>query len=101
MGIIVMFMLLATITPFLFIHLNKKTPAVLQAILVIGMWFYYIEAAFNVAPGLLSFLWIAFYGSLLLAEVAWVMFIVQSIKFSMAKAKTYREQKLNDPISEL
>ncbi|MFB4167214.1 hypothetical protein [Virgibacillus sp. JSM 102003] len=101
MGIIVMFMLLATITPFLFIRLNKIIPAILQGILVIGMWFYYIEAAFNVAPGAFSFLWIVFYGSLLLAEVAWVMFIIKSINFAMVQAKTYREQKLRDPVSEL
>lgn len=101
MGIIVMFMVLATLTPFLFIRLNKKIPAALQAILVIGMWFYYLEAAFNVAPGSFSMLWIMFYGSLLLAEVAWVMFLIQVVKFSMTKAKTYREQKLKDPISEL
>ncbi|WP_077325634.1 hypothetical protein [Virgibacillus siamensis] len=101
MGIIVMFVALATLTPFLFIHLNKKIPAVLQAILVFGMWFYYLEAAFFVAPGAFSITWFMFYGSLILAEVAWIMFIIQMVKFSMTKAKTYREQRLKDPISEL
>ncbi|GAA0614171.1 hypothetical protein GCM10009001_34310 [Virgibacillus siamensis] len=101
MGIILMFVVLATLTPFLFIHLNKKIPAALQAILVIGMWFYYLEAAFFVAPGAFSLTWSMFYASLILAEVAWIMFIIRMVKFSMTKAKTYREQKLRDPISEL
>lgn len=80
MGIIVMFMVLATLTPFLFIHLNKKILAVVQTVMLIGMWVYCFEAFFHTAPHAFSIMWIMFYASMVLAEFAWVKFIIQVIK---------------------
>lgn len=80
MGIIVMFMVLATLTPFLCIHLNKKILAVTQTVMLIGMWVYYFEALFHTAPHAFSIMWIMFYASMIIAEVAWVLFIMQIVK---------------------
>ncbi|ASN06125.1 hypothetical protein [Virgibacillus necropolis] len=88
MGIIVMFMLLATLTPFLFIQSNKKTLAVLQTVMLVGMWLYYIEAQFQTAPAAFSITWSMFYLSLILAEVGWVMFIIRMVKSPINRTKT-------------
>ncbi|MEW9677946.1 hypothetical protein ABRT01_17635 [Lentibacillus sp. L22] len=88
MGIIVMFMVLATLTPFLFIHLNKKILAVVQTVMIIGMWLYYFEALFHTAPPAFSIMWIMFYLSMILAEVAWVMFIIRVVKTSDTAKRT-------------
>ncbi|GGB57113.1 hypothetical protein F3157_13735 [Virgibacillus dakarensis] len=88
MGIIVMFMLLATLTPFLFIHLHRKILAVVQTVMLVGMWLYYIEAQFHTAPIAFSIMWIMFYVSMILAEVAWVMFIIRIVKTSYTNTRT-------------
>lgn len=88
MGIIVMFMLLATLTPFLFIQSNKKKLAVVQTVMLVGMWLYYFEAQFQVAPAAFSITWSMFYLSLILAEVAWVMFIIRMVKMPLTNTKT-------------
>lgn len=80
MGIAVMFLLLATLTPFLFIHLKKKVLAVVQSVLLVGMWLYFLEIMFQTAPAAFSLTWSAFYLSLIIAEVAWVMFIIHMVK---------------------
>ncbi|WP_404452191.1 hypothetical protein LG329_17835 [Virgibacillus necropolis] len=88
MGIIVIFMLLATLTPFLFIQSNKKTLAVVQTVLLVGMWLYYIEAQFQTAPAAFSVTWFMFYLSLILSEVAWIMFIINMFTKTETKTKT-------------
>jgi hypothetical protein len=88
MGIIVMFMVLATLTPFLFIHLHKKILAVVQTVMLVGMWLYYFEALFHTAPLAFSLMWVMFYLSMILAEVAWVMFIIHIVKTSSMHSKT-------------
>lgn len=80
MGISVMFMLLATLTPFLFIHMKRKVLAVVQAVLLVGMWIYFLELMFQTAPATFSIVWVMFYMSLIIAEVAWVMFIIHMVK---------------------
>ena len=80
MGIIVMFMVLATLTPFLFIHLNRKIFAVVQSVMLVGMWVYYFEALFHTPPHLFSIMWIMFYASMIIAEIAWIQFIIRLIK---------------------
>ncbi|MEN1967173.1 hypothetical protein WMZ97_03745 [Lentibacillus sp. N15] len=80
MGIIVMFMVLATLTPFLFIHLKKKMLAVVQTVMIVGMWVYYYEALFHTAPHAFSIMWIMFYLSMIIAEVAWVLFLIRIIR---------------------
>ncbi|ASK63839.1 hypothetical protein CFK37_17575 [Virgibacillus phasianinus] len=89
MGIIVMFMLLATLTPFLFLHSKKKVMAIVQSVLLVGMWLYYIQAQFFIAPGTFSVTWIMFYASLVLAEVAWVMFIIATVKTPASKSEVH------------
>lgn len=89
MGIAVMFMLLATLTPFLFIHLRRKVLAVVQTVLLVGMWVYFIGAMFQTAPAAFSITWSMFYLSLILAEVAWVMFIIHMVK-QPATSKNYQ-----------
>ncbi|WP_430786545.1 hypothetical protein VBD025_14095 [Virgibacillus flavescens] len=79
MGIALMFMLLATITPYLFILLKKKVFAIVQSVSLVGMWIYFLEVMFQSAPAAFSITWSMFYLSLVLAEVAWVMFIIQRL----------------------
>ncbi|UOQ95357.1 hypothetical protein MUO14_10730 [Halobacillus shinanisalinarum] len=76
MGIVLMFLLIATVAPFVFIHLKKTKLAIAQTILLVGMWLYFFEAMFMVAPTAFSITWVMFYLSLVVAEVAWVMFII-------------------------
>ncbi|GAB3062523.1 hypothetical protein [Virgibacillus ainsalahensis] len=89
MGVTIMFMVLATLTPFLFLRLNKKLYAVIQSILLVGMWLYFFAVMFQTPPAPFSISWIMFYLSLIVAEVAWIMFIIYEVKFM-----SYRRKKL-------
>lgn len=82
MDIILVFMVLATMTPFLFIRVGKRLYAVIQSFLLVGMWIYYFSAMFQTTPSAFSFSWTMFYASLIVAEVAWVMFIIDEVKTS-------------------
>lgn len=87
MGITLMFMVLATVAPFLFIRLEKKILAVVQSVMLVGMWVYFFEAVFHTAPHAFSTIWIMFYASMIIAEVAWIMFFGR-IKKEFDTAKT-------------
>ncbi|WP_449355127.1 hypothetical protein ACUL41_03040 [Virgibacillus natechei] len=87
MGVTLMLMILATLTPFLFLRLNKKLYAAIQSILLLGMWVYFYAAMFQTAPDPFSITWIMFYLSLIVAEVAWIMFIIYEIKFMSYRKK--------------
>ncbi|SEQ16193.1 hypothetical protein [Piscibacillus halophilus] len=90
MGVVMMFMILASVAPYLFYQLNKKWLASLQAILVVGMWFYAINISLvGVTPGVFSITWSSFYLSLILAEVAWVMFIIHVVKTTEKTTLSY------------
>ncbi|WP_085522552.1 hypothetical protein [Tuberibacillus sp. Marseille-P3662] len=80
MPIVLMFMLATTITPFIFIHLKKTTLAIVQTALLVGMWLYFFEAMFDIAPAPFSFLWFLFYGSLVISEAGWIMLIIDIVK---------------------
>ncbi|UJL45855.1 hypothetical protein KFZ58_15950 [Virgibacillus sp. NKC19-16] len=89
MSITIMFMVLATLTPFLFLRLNKKLYALIQSVLLVGMWLYFFAVMFQTPPDPFSISWIMFYLSLIVAEVAWVMFIIYEVKFM-----SYRKRNL-------
>jgi len=76
MDIVMIFLLLSTLTPFLFLKVRRLSLAVIQSLMLVGMWVYYFQAAFSVAPATFSPLWIIFYAGLLLSQVGWIMFIV-------------------------
>ncbi|QKY68390.1 hypothetical protein [Lentibacillus sp. CBA3610] len=83
MGVTLMFMVLGTATPFIFLYLNKKTLAIVQSILLAGMWVYFIQVMFlAVVPAVFSITWIMFYTSMMLSAVGWVMFIIDMINTS-------------------
>lgn len=83
MGVALMFMILASVAPYLFYQLNKKWLAGVQTILVVGMWLYAINThLLGINPGMFSITWSSFYLSFLLAEVAWIMFIIREVKAS-------------------
>ncbi|SFE02299.1 hypothetical protein SAMN05216238_107101 [Lentibacillus persicus] len=87
MAITLMFMVLGTVTPFIFLYLKKKSLAAVQTILLIGMWLYFIQVMFmSVVPGAFSITWLMFYASLFLSAVGWVMFIINMVNTS----ETYR-----------
>ncbi|AIF42476.1 hypothetical protein [Virgibacillus sp. SK37] len=80
MGVTAMFLLLATITPFLLIQLKRPVFAVVQSVLLVGMWLYSFQIMFFTAPGAFSISWMMFYGSLIGAHVAWIMFIIALVE---------------------
>lgn len=87
MGMIVMFLLLATVAPFLFIITKKTALAVIQSVLLIGMWLYYFQVTMYTDPGAFSITWAMFYLGLIGAHVAWVVFIIDTVKAN----PTYKE----------
>ncbi|GAA0430044.1 hypothetical protein GCM10008983_03010 [Lentibacillus halophilus] len=89
MGIILAFMLTSTLTPFFFLQLRKKSFAIVQTILLIGMWVYFFQAAFQTAPPVLSVTSIMFYASLVMAEVGWIMFIIHHVKTASNNQQAY------------
>ncbi|WLD93274.1 hypothetical protein [Alkalihalobacillus sp. AL-G] len=90
MSIILMFMLTATVTPFVFMHLKKTVLAILQTVLLVGMWLYFFQAAFGVAPAVLSVLWIMFYAGLTVSFVAWVMMIIHMVETPAEHNRSYQ-----------
>ncbi|WP_240377514.1 hypothetical protein [Bacillus piscicola] len=90
MGVTLVFMLLATLTPFLFIQMKKRAFAVVHTVLLIGMWMYFIETMFNAAPPLFSLLTVTFYLSLLAAEIGWVMFVIRLVRPAAGFQKSYQ-----------
>ncbi|WP_245998071.1 hypothetical protein [Aquisalibacillus elongatus] len=74
-------MILASVAPYLFYQINKKWLAGVQAIVVIGMWIYGINISLlGIEPAIFSLTWTSFYLSFILAEVAWIMFIIYVVK---------------------
>ncbi|GGJ88525.1 hypothetical protein GCM10007063_08820 [Lentibacillus kapialis] len=94
MGIILMFMLLSTVTPFIFLQLHKKIFAGVQSVLILGMWLYFIQVMFVAVPTVFSITWLMFYASLILAEVAWVMFIIDAVKTADQYRKGYHKREI-------
>ncbi|ALX48850.1 hypothetical protein [Lentibacillus amyloliquefaciens] len=83
MGITLMFMVLGTATPFIFLYLKNKPLAIVQSILLAGMWLYFIQVMFlGVVPAVFSITWIMFYTSLIMSAVGWVMFIINMVNMS-------------------
>ncbi|TGB04853.1 hypothetical protein [Halobacillus salinus] len=91
MGIMLMFMLLSTVAPFLFLQLKKPSFAVAQTVLLVGMWVYYFQVLFYTTPAAFSPTWGMFYLGLVGAEVAWVMFIIAMVKESPGFKETLKE----------
>ncbi|SFE90031.1 hypothetical protein [Alteribacillus iranensis] len=89
MGVTLIFMLLATLTPFLFVQMKKQGFAIAHTVLLIGMWIYFFESVFHTAPALFSVTAIMFYLSLIAAEVGWVMFILRLVKPQGKYQKSY------------
>ncbi|MFC7063716.1 hypothetical protein [Halobacillus seohaensis] len=90
MGIIMIFLMLSTVTPFLFMKLRKMPLAIVQSALLVGMWIYYFEAVFNVAPATFSPLWVIFYGGLIVSQAAWIMFIIYVVNTQDKYQKSYQ-----------
>lgn len=88
MTIIVMFILLASVAPLLFIYLKRKVLATVQFALLAGMWVHFIIVTFQTPPGIFSTTWVMFYLSLLLAEVAWVMFFIYEINLVIGRSNS-------------
>ncbi|MGR9050490.1 hypothetical protein ACQ4XT_17805 [Halobacillus faecis] len=93
MGAIVMFLILATVAPFLFLQAKKMAFAVAQSILLIGMWLYFFQVTMYSDPGVLSITWSMFYLGLIGAHVAWVMFIVATVKSSPGYKESLTKEK--------
>ncbi|HLR63227.1 MAG TPA: hypothetical protein VK097_12415 [Lentibacillus sp.] len=82
MGITLMFMVLGTVTPFIFLYLKKKSLAIVQTVLLIGMWLYFIQVMFIAVPAVFSITWMMFYASLIMSAVGWILFIIDMVNTS-------------------
>ena len=81
MDMAIIFMIVATIAPFLYIHMRKYILAAVQGILLIGMWIYFAQSLNpNTVPANFSIQWFAFYLCLVISEIAYVMFAVYLAK---------------------
>ncbi|WP_181350836.1 hypothetical protein [Thalassobacillus sp. CUG 92003] len=89
MGMVLLFLILGTASPFLFLEMKKTYWAVGHTILLIGMWMYFFETMFVSAPTAFSILWIMFYASLVVSHVAWVMFTLYTVKEHQAYQKSF------------
>lgn len=93
MGVFVTFMLLATVTPYLFLRLRKPAFAIVQSALLVGMWIYFFQVLLFTEPAAFSATWSMFYLSLVGAHVAWVMFIIVSIKDTPSYQESLKKEK--------
>ncbi|MBN8233956.1 hypothetical protein JF544_01810 [Halobacillus kuroshimensis] len=82
MGVLVMFLLLSTVTPFLFLQLKKPALAVAQSVLLVGMWVYYFQIILYTAPAAFSVTWSMFYAGLIGSQIAWILFIIATVEQS-------------------
>ncbi|HET7658483.1 MAG TPA: hypothetical protein VFK37_09340 [Bacillales bacterium] len=101
MDMAIIFMIVASIAPFLYLHMKKYVFAGVQIILLIGMWIYFVQAI-NPAtvPANFSILWFAFYFCLVISEIAYIMFAIYLAKKIQQelreKAKNPRKETLTD-----
>ncbi|MGP4062410.1 hypothetical protein [Halobacillus litoralis] len=93
MGVTFMFLLLATVTPFLLLQLKKPAFAVVQSIFLVGMWLYCFQILLFTAPAAFSATWTMFYAGLIGAQVAWIMFIIATVKASPSFQESLEEKK--------
>lgn len=102
MDMAIIFMVVASIAPFLTIHIRKFWLAGIQVLLLIGMWTYFIQS-FNSPSGWggFSVLWLSFYASLVVSEIAYVMFAVYLAKKIQAELKSRQSEDGDDPVTEL
>lgn len=93
MDMAIIFMIVATIAPFLYIHMKKYTLAVVQGILLIGMWIYFAQSLNpDTVPANFSIQWFAFYLCLVVSEIAYVMFAVYLAKKIQQELRDKAEQ---------
>ncbi|KHE72393.1 hypothetical protein [Halobacillus sp. BBL2006] len=91
MGIAVLFLVLATVTPFLFMQMKKPALAAVQSVLLVGMWVYFFQVLYFTTPAAFSITWSTYYLSLVMAEVAWVMFVIAMVKSNPRLKDTLKE----------
>ncbi|RWZ60611.1 hypothetical protein EQV77_04765 [Halobacillus fulvus] len=93
MDVAFVFLLFATITPVMLLQLKKPVFAVVQTILLIGMWLYCFQMVLYTPPAAFSISWTMFYASLIGAHVAWLLFVMAIIKESPGFQESLKEQK--------
>ncbi|WP_164670217.1 hypothetical protein [Virgibacillus doumboii] len=92
MGITLMFLILASVTPIIFFYLNKKTLAAVQTVLLSGMWLYFFQVMFGTVPAVFSITWVMFYLSLFVSAISWVMFIIDMVNHSEEYKKLAKKE---------
>lgn len=103
MDMAIIFMIVASVAPFLSIHIRKYWFAGIQILLLIGMWIYFIESLGSTAvPGNFSILWFSFYASLVVSEIAYVMFAIYVVKKIQEEIKSIKaKSESDDPMTEI
>ncbi|SDI18204.1 hypothetical protein [Alteribacillus bidgolensis] len=80
MDILLIFMLFATVSPLFFARRRMWGLAILQGALMLGMWDYFLSHFTSITVLNAPTSIIAFYGSLLLADVALIMLLINFFK---------------------
>ncbi|ELK46032.1 hypothetical protein QRD89_06925 [Halobacillus sp. ACCC02827] len=80
MGVASMFLLLATVTPILFLMMKKPAFAIVHSVLLMGMWVYYFQVLLYTTPTAFSPTWTMFYLALIGTHIGWVMFFIATVK---------------------
>ncbi|HEX7064781.1 MAG TPA: hypothetical protein VF199_06910 [Bacillales bacterium] len=104
MDMAIIFMIVACGAPFLFLRLRRFWLAGIQTLLLIGMWEYFL-LSFDpqTVPVAFSALWFAFYGGLVLAEIAYVLFAVklaEKIRDELKEGSKDPSHQSDDPLSD-
>ncbi|MFB4165291.1 hypothetical protein ACE1TI_16140 [Alteribacillus sp. JSM 102045] len=80
MDILLIFMIFATVCPLFFARRRMWGLAILQGTLVLGMWDYFLSHFTSITVLNAPTSIIAFYGSLMLADVALIMLLINFFK---------------------
>ncbi|HEU5141341.1 MAG TPA: hypothetical protein VFT51_15310 [Bacillales bacterium] len=104
MDMAIIFMIIACGAPFLFLRLRRFWLAGIQSLLLIGMWGYFILSINpETVPVAFSILWFAFYGGLVLSEIAYVLFAVklaEKIRDELKDGHKEHSNQSDDPLSD-
>ncbi|RSL34906.1 hypothetical protein D7Z54_03485 [Salibacterium salarium] len=85
MDVLLLFMAFATVAPFFFARRGKWSLSLLQGALMLGMWDYFLSHFTSITVLNAPTSIVAFYGSLLLADVALIMFLISFFKDMASK----------------
>lgn len=80
MDFVLIVMLMATASPFVFFYFRNKWLGGLQIIFLVGMWGYFFTTFTVHIQGTFSLFWMAFWASMIVSEIAYIMLVIHLVK---------------------